>query len=131
MSMQNCHAAVWIDHQNAQVLKFNRSEERAELVPHHDAPAHIHHKAGCIGSGHVYEDDSYLRSVVDALRDAEQILVTGPSHVKWQLKAFLALREPGLAKRVASVETLDHPTQPELLALARKYFARHDRMLPH
>jgi hypothetical protein len=129
--MQNCHAAVWIDHQNAHVLKFNRGEDVGQLIRHKDAPAHIHHKAGSIGCGHVFEDDRYLSSVADSLRDAEQILVTGPSHVKWQLKAFLALREPGLAKRVTSVETLDHPTDAELLVMARKYFAAHDRMLPH
>lgn len=129
--MHNCHAAVWIDHQHAQVVKFNRSEIEADTVKHHDAPAHIHHKSGSIGSGHVYEDDRYLGLVADAVRDAELILVTGPSHVKWQLKAFLALREPALAKRVASVEPLDHPSEAELLAFARKYFRRPDRMRPH
>jgi hypothetical protein len=129
--MQHCHAAVWIDHRHAQIVLFNRNEATAELIPHKDAPAHIHHKSGSIGSGHVYEDDQYLASVASALREAEQILVTGPSQAKWQLKAFLALREPGLAKRVASVETLDHLSEPELLALARKYFVGHDRMLPH
>jgi len=129
--MHNSHAAVWIDHQHARIVRFNRSEIESNDIVHHDAQPHIHHKSGSIGSGHVYEDDSYLGSVAEALRDAEQILVTGPSHVKWQLKAFLALREPGLAKRVASVEALDHPTEAELLAFARKYFLRSDRMRPH
>jgi hypothetical protein len=131
MTMPHCHAVVWIDHQQAHIVKFNRSESSGQLVLHEGAPAHIHHKAGSVGSGHVYEDDSYLHSVADALRDAEEIMLTGPSQVKWQLKSFLSLREPGLAGRVAAVETLNHPSDPELLALARKYFVRHDRMLPH
>lgn len=128
MSMLNCHAAVWVDHQHAEVIKFNRSEEVEQIIRHKDAPAHIHHKAGSIGSGHVYEDDNYLGSIVDGLRDVEQILITGPGQVKWQLKAFIGSREPAIAKRVAAVEALDHPTEGELLALARKFFVGADRL---
>jgi hypothetical protein len=130
-AMQNCHAAIWIDHKHAEVIKFNRTEDSEQTIRHRDAPAHIHHKAGCMGSGHVYEDNSYLSSVVEGIRDAEQILIVGPSQVKWQLKAFINSREPEIAKRVAAVETLDHPTEPELLALARSFFARADRMSQH
>ncbi len=128
--MDNCHAVVWIDHRNAEIIKFNRSESETEVVKHDDAPKTIHHKAGTMGSGHVYEDDSYLRAVADEIRDAREILITGPGHVKWQLKAFLGVREAALARRIASVETVTHPTDGELLVLARKYFVKKDKMLP-
>ena len=129
--MQNCHAVVWIDHKNARILKFNRTEDKELTIAGDQGSKHVHHKAGSIGSGHIYEDDNYLRAVAEGLRDAEHILVTGPSQVKWQLKGFLTLREPGLAKRIAGVEILNHVTDPELLAMARAFFKRHDRMLPH
>ena len=128
--MQNCHAAIWIDHKHAEVIKFNRTEDSEQTIRHRDAPAHIHHKAGCMGSGHVYEDNSYLSSVIDGIRDADQILIVGPSQVKWQLKSFINSREPEIAKRIAAVEPLDHPTEPEILALARNFFHAHARMAP-
>jgi hypothetical protein len=37
---------------------------------------------------------------------------------------------PELARKVSAVEPLDHPTDGELLALARKFFKADDRMHP-
>lgn len=126
--MENCHAVVWIDHKSAHVIMFNRSEHVDEIVRHHDPEKHIHHKAGTMGSGHIYEDDEYLHDVSDAIRDARAVLITGPSQVKWQFKSFLGLREPALADRITGVETLNHPSDGELLAIARKAFRAKDRL---
>jgi hypothetical protein len=126
--MDNCHAIVWIDHKTAHIIKFNRSTQSGEIVRNPDADKHIHHKAGEMGSGHVYEDDGYLREVSQHLHDAGTILITGPSQVKWQLKAFLGLRQPAMAHCIAGVESLNHPTDGELLAFARKTFKSKDRM---
>ncbi len=57
------------------------------------------------------------------------MLLTGPGLVKTALHHHIDQRKPLLAKRVVGVETLDHPGDGELLAFARKYFEKVDRML--
>ena len=38
--------------------------------------------------------------------------------------------KPALAKRIWGIEPMDHPTDPEIVAAARKYFHAADRMHP-
>jgi hypothetical protein len=35
---------------------------------------------------------------------------------------------PALAKHLVGRELVDHPTEPQLVALARQWFLKHDRM---
>jgi hypothetical protein len=116
------HAVVWIDHHEARVFHFSSSESD-EIVVHPKHPVrHIHHKANSIGSGHASEDQAYLQSVTDALADAGAVLVTGPANEKNVLINHIGEHAPTLKAKIKGVETLDHPTDGEILALARKFF---------
>jgi hypothetical protein len=42
---------------------------------------------------------------------------------------FVAIDQPGVAAKVIGIEALDHPSDGELLAFARKFFAPDDRLL--
>jgi hypothetical protein len=42
---------------------------------------------------------------------------------------YIDKHEHGFAQRIVGVETLDHPTDGQLLAYARQYFRAKDRML--
>ena len=123
------HAVVWIDHKKADIVRFDRSADAETIVRHKDAPRTIHHKAGTPGPGHIAEDPHYLAAVAEALQPAQEILIVGPGDVKLELRAYLEKRAPDIAKRVVGVEASDHPTDGELLAMARKYFVGADRML--
>jgi hypothetical protein len=46
------------------------------------------------------------------------------------LAAHLAAHAPDLSARVAAVEAADHPSEGELVALARRFFHASDRMHP-
>jgi hypothetical protein len=59
---------------------------------------------------------------------AHEILIVGPSTAKIAFKKHLHRRQPALAKKVVAVETLNHPSEGELLAYARKYFKAVDQM---
>ena len=59
---------------------------------------------------------------------AGTILIVGPAGAKTELANHLAAHAPGLSTRVAGVETVDHPSEGELLALARQFFQASDRM---
>ena len=57
-------------------------------------------------------------------------LVTGPANVKTALVKHIGEHDPQLAKKIVGVESVDHPSDAQLVAHARKYFKAEDRMLP-
>jgi stalled ribosome rescue protein Dom34 len=112
------------------VFHFNPTEvERLVLRPDHPTK-HIHHKANSIGSGHVSVDHDYLQAVAESVADAGAVLITGPANTKTELVEHIRLHDPKLTKVVAGVETVDHPSDAQLIAHARKYLTATDRMQP-
>jgi len=98
---------------------------------HPDHPTrHIHHKANSIGSGHAAEDHEFLQAVAQSIADAGEVLVTGPANAKTELVKHIARHDPPLMKIIVGIETVDHPSDGQLVAHARKYFKAEDRMLP-
>jgi stalled ribosome rescue protein Dom34 len=91
---------------------------------------HIHHKANARDSGHAPVDTAFLKEVADNLLHVPEILITGPANAKQQLSSYLKEKLPEVAGRVAGVEPLDHPSDGELLRMARKFFKVADRRLP-
>jgi hypothetical protein len=122
------HAVVWIDHQQARIFRFESGDLDATVVRSSHPHQHIHHKANSGDSGHAPLDKAFLREVAAGLAGAGTILITGPAGAKQELTAYLRDQEPGTAARVAGVESLDHPTDGELVAFARKFFKAADRM---
>jgi stalled ribosome rescue protein Dom34 len=101
------------------------------LVLHPDHPTkHIHHKANSIGSGHASEDHAFLQAVAQSIADAGAVLVTGPANAKTELIKHISQHDPALMKIIVGVETVDHPSDGQLVAYARRYFKAEDRMLP-
>ena len=116
------HAVVWIDHREARVFHFNAAEAEKHLV-HADRPTrHLHHKAGVIGSGHAPEDQEFFERVAASISDAGVILITGPSNAKTELVKHIERSATEIRVKIAAVETVDHPTDGQLLDYARRYF---------
>jgi stalled ribosome rescue protein Dom34 len=130
MSPHHFHAVVWIDHREARVFHFSPTEvETLVLRPDHPTK-HIHHKANSIGSGHAGADHDFLHAVAQSIADAGAVLIAGPANAKTQLVEHIRAHDPGLTKLIAGVETVDHPSDAQLVAHARKYLAAADRMQP-
>ena len=124
------HAIVWIDHREAKIFHFNKDEaDKLVLKPDHPT-RHIHHHANTLGSGHAKTSEAYLHEVAQAVADAGAILITGPSGAKSELMQHMKKHDPETAKRVAAVETVDHPSDGQLVAHARKYFKSADLDTP-
>ena len=66
--------------------------------------------------------------VVDAVKDAAPFLVVGPGGAKLELIRVMHKDHHELEKRLVAVETIDHPTDGQLLAYARKYFRKVDAL---
>ena len=130
MSTHHYHAVVWIDHREAKVFHFNPTDVD-KLVIHPDNPTkHLHHKAGSVGSGHAAEDQNFLHAVAESIADAGAVLITGPAEVKNDLVKHIERHDPALRKLIAGVESVDHPSDAQLVAHARRYLAAADRMRP-
>ena len=127
-SMSHYHCVVWIDHGEAHVIEFNPDDAETSIVHPTSKHEHLHHKHGVVGSGKAPEDHAYYQSVADAIKDAGEILIVGPSTAKLEFFKHLQTHAPALAARVVSVETVDHPTDGQLLKFARHHFIADDRM---
>lgn len=130
MTSHHFHAVVWIDHHEARVFHFSPTEAE-KLALHPDHPTrHIHHKANSIGSGHASEDHAFLHAVAQSFANAGAVLITGPANAKTELVKHISRHDPGLMKNIAGIETVDHPSDAQLVAHARHYFKAEDLMLP-
>ena len=110
------HAVVWIDHREAHVIQFNESASENEIIHTKSKHSHLHHKAGTLGSGHAAPDQSYLHEVTEAVASAAEILVVGPGSAKLELLRHAQKHDPLIAKKILGIETIDHPTDKQLLA---------------
>lgn len=125
---QHYHALIWIDHQEARIFQFNATDVDSTTVRSAHPHQHIHHKANTRGSGHAPIDEDFLERVTQAVLLAGAILITGPANAKNELAAHIERVHPDLGKRISGVETLDHPSDGQLVALARRFFRVDDRM---
>jgi stalled ribosome rescue protein Dom34 len=127
--MSHFHAVVWLDHNEARVLHV-APDDVEKLVVTPETPArHLQRKRGSVSGARQAEDPHYYHEVVEALRGAQEILVVGPGHAKLQLIKHIHAHDREFADKVVGVETVDHPSDGQLVAYARKYFVAKDRML--
>jgi hypothetical protein len=122
------HVVVWIDHKRAKVVHFNADSSETVVVDSTHPHQHLHHKANSIDSGHAAVDTKFLEQVAGALAKSGAILVVGPASAKVELVKHLKSAHPSIASKVSAVEAMDHPTDGQLLAHARKFFVADDRM---
>jgi stalled ribosome rescue protein Dom34 len=123
------HAVIWIDHKEAHVMFLSEDASEAEIIKSKSTHAHLHHKANEIGSGKVALDSKYLYSVIQAVKESKEILILGPGSAKLELIKHAHQHDAKLAEKIVGVETVDHPSDKEILAHARKFFYKVDRML--
>jgi stalled ribosome rescue protein Dom34 len=124
------HVAIWIDHKEAHIFHIHSGDPETVIVT---AALHaIHHKPQQGPKepwGHPDDDIRFFAEIARSLPSADEILVVGPSSAKLEFVRYLAKREPDVESAVVGVETVDHPTDGQLVAFAKQYFQRTDRML--
>ncbi|NEU96136.1 hypothetical protein FNJ47_09895 [Bradyrhizobium sp. UFLA 03-164] len=120
MTLQShAHAVVWIDHLVARVFGVGLTGVATTTVHAHLASQHLHHKANMIGDGRVQADATFLARVGEAVSRCSDLLVIGPGIEKAELTQYLRAERPDLNLHV---ESSDHPTDAEIVALGRKRF---------
>jgi stalled ribosome rescue protein Dom34 len=127
--MSHYHALVWLDHVEAHVMHISPDDVEKTVIQPKDPHHKLHSRAGTLGDGRSPEDQDYYHRVVDALKGASEILIVGPAQAKLQLIKHIHAHDPDVVKKVLGVETVDHPSDAQLVAYARKYFLAKDKML--
>lgn len=126
--MSHYHAVVWLDHSEAHVMHVSPDDVEKSVVHPTKPHLHLHAKSGTIGSGRQAEDQGYYHAIVEGLKGAQEILVVGPAQAKLQLIKHIHAHDPAMVDKIVGVETVDHPSDAQLVAHARRYFAAKDLM---
>ena len=120
--MSQFHAVAFVDHQSAQVLQFG-SEHVVERKVHAHLKFTRQH-----GSGARAEHD-FFGQVCDALDGIAEVLVVGGHVGLADFRHYVDKHRPLAAKCIVGYEVVDHPTDNQLVALARKHFVKYDQMV--
>jgi stalled ribosome rescue protein Dom34 len=116
-------ALVWLDSREARIFLITAEDVESGRIKA-DAPHRtVRHKA----SGHVRDDRKYLEAVLAAIENADSWLMVGPRGTRNDLDKYLDQHAEELKKKLLGVKAMDHPTDGELLAHARRLFKAHVR----
>lgn len=126
--MQTRHAVVWIDHREAKVFHFDRDHADGMKIKSAKNFDQAHKHAGTVDGSRTPIDEKFLHQVVESLMDAEEWLIVGPGSAKDELAKHVKHHDHEVANRIIAVESADHPTDGQIVALARKFFKAADRM---
>ena len=113
---------IWLDGEHAKIFKMlpGKVETQAlnrKEIRHHTSSETANHK----------NHDKFFHELAGRVNDASEILLIGPGLAKTQFKHHLEQHHhAALAAKVVGIETVDHPTEGEVLARARKFFKAHD-----
>jgi stalled ribosome rescue protein Dom34 len=113
------HAVVLIDHHSAQVLQFDADQVHVQKVK-----AHTHHTRQHGSS--VRTEHEFFGEVCDALAGIAEVLVTGAHTAQSDFRHYVEKHRAAVGPKIVGWETVDHPTEGQLIALARKYFDKRD-----
>jgi stalled ribosome rescue protein Dom34 len=124
----NKHAAIWIDHKEARIFHIHpdKTDESTVHAPEHD----IHkHPNGAEGIRERPDDAKrFFHEVARSLSGTDSVLIVGPSTAKLEFFRYVHKHDQALEAKIVGIETVDHPTDGQIVAYAKKYFKLGDRI---
>jgi stalled ribosome rescue protein Dom34 len=120
------HAIVFLDHHHARVFHLDgttRSGLTLKEASRRETD-HRHH-----GDGKKPSHDAFFHAVAESLKGANEILVVGPGTAKNEFKHHVEQHDAAVDQHIVAVEAADHPSEAQLLALARRRFKAIDQWL--
>ena len=119
--MSQSHVVVRVDHQQAEVLQFDDQHLTEHTVKLHTTHNRQH-------GGNVRSEHEFFGAVCDAFAGLGEALITGPHTAQSAFRHYVEKHRPALNVQIVGWETVDHPTEAQLVALARQFFLKHDRL---
>lgn len=124
-------AIIFLDHQGARV-RFLDGEDLKSVTAAHVDLGELHDRfrmrdkslAGRYGKAHP-DDTPLFAALAQVVRRCGKVLVVGPGCAKNEFVKYLARNNnDALQEHVIGIETVDHPTDGQLVAMAKEAFAR-------
>ena len=115
--MTTFHAVVWMDHQEAHVLMFDKEHVESQRVK-----SRTHHKH----QGKQNDAAGLYADVAKALQGTHEVLVTGPGKARDEFRDWCQQHHAHV--NVVDSVASDHPTDAQVVAMARQYFKKFDNM---
>lgn len=122
------HAAVWLDHNEAKIFHITHESFTEQTVHPLKQHRHLQRKRGDYAGHRVDEDPHYYHEIAKDLADAGTVLVCGPGSAKLAFIKHVHKHDHNLEPKIIGVETVDHPSDAQFVAYARKYFVEHNVM---
>ena len=117
--MSTFHAVVWMDHHEAHVLMFDREHVESQRIK-----SRSHHKH----SGKAGDHATFYSAVAQALQGTHEVLLAGPGAARNEFRDWCKGHQSATAQTIVDSIATDHPTDKQLVALARQYFKKFDAM---
>ncbi len=117
--MPTFHAIVWMDQRQAQVVMFDKDHAESVRVRSHGHAAH---------QGKTQDEREYFTHIAEQLAGTHEVLLTGPGEAHDRFRVWCAAHQPALVKVIVGSVPCDHPSEGQLVAMARRYFKGFDRM---
>lgn len=114
---------VWMTHTEATIFRLAPGAKpvgyRMEATRHGQGPS---------GNAHKSQDtERFFHEIAIQLDGTTELLLMGPGTAKQEFRHHLEKHKHSkLAAAVVGMETADHPTEPQILALSRKFFRTYD-----
>ena len=117
--MSTFHAVVWMDHQEAHVVMFDREHFEAQRIQ-----SRSHHKH----QGKAGDTAAFYAETAKALAGVHEVLLTGPGLARNEFRDWCTSHPKSIAAAVVDSIASDHPSDAQLVAMAKQYFKKFDTM---
>ena len=119
--MKSPTAVIHLSHESARIVEFDATSMHAGQVEQHPHSTRQH------GSG-VRSEHEFFGSVCDRFLGFTKVLVTGGHTTLADFRHYVEKHRPLVAPHIAGYEVVDHLTDNQLVAAARKRFDAFERL---
>lgn len=113
--------AILIDSEHAKIFSFEAGEVTHHAYHRHEPQHHTGHT-----QDQEKKSEHFFHQVAEHLKGAEHLLLMGAGLGKEHFKTHLEGHHHELAKLIVGVDTVDHPTDNQIVAHAREAFLKHN-----
>lgn len=108
-----------MDQSEAHVVMFDREHTEAQRIK-----SRSHHKH----QGKTEDLSQFFAAIAQALSGTREVLLAGPGLARNQFRDWCAKHNAAVAGAVVDSVAADHPSDAQLVAMARQYFKKFDNM---
>lgn len=108
-------AVITVDSHKAKIIRLNDEAHHARFLEASTQSTRQH-------NSEVRHTHEFFAAVCDDLAGLDQVLVTGGHTGLSEFKHYVTNHRPALVNHIVGYETVDHPTEGQLVAYGRDYF---------